>query len=41
VGCVSPPRGAPATEQGRRERPPLRILQGRKVACFEAEKITL
>ena len=39
VGCVFSTRCPHATNQCRSERPPLLTLLGRKVACFEAERL--
>ena len=40
VGCVFSMRCPYATDQCRRERPQLEELHGRKVACFEAERLS-
>ncbi|MBK6321371.1 MAG: dipeptide ABC transporter ATP-binding protein [Burkholderiales bacterium] len=40
VGCVFSTRCPYATDQCRRERPQLEELHGRKVACFEAERLS-
>ena len=39
VGCVFSTRCPHATPQCRSNRPPLQLLQGRLVACFEAERL--
>ena len=39
VGCVFSTRCPHATEQCRKERPPLQTLHGRLVACFEAARL--
>ena len=39
VGCVFSTRCPHATNQCRTERPPLQVLHGRLVACFEAERL--
>ena len=40
VGCVFSTRCPHATNQCRSERPPLQVLHGRLVACFEAERLS-